>query len=74
MQGKLPKTVIVVTVDRIYYQCPKALVRSRLWSPDAQIPRSEVPTAGQIAQALDGEFDGAAYDRDYPERLKKTIY
>ncbi len=75
MQGKLPKTVVVITVDRIYYQCPKALVRSKLWSPDAQIARSEVPTAGQITEALhDGEFDGAAYDRDYPERLKKTIY
>lgn len=75
MQGKLPKTVIVVTVERIYYQCPKALVRSKLWSPDAQIPRSELPTAGQINEALlGGEFDGAAYDRDYPERLKNTIY
>ncbi len=75
MQGKPPKTVIVVTVDRIYYQCPKALVRSRLWSPDAQIPRSEAPTAGQINEALLGDaFDGAAYDRDYPERLNKTIY
>ena len=34
MHGKLPRCVLVVTVDRVYTQCPKALVRSRLWSPD----------------------------------------
>src|SRR6185503_3898843 len=32
MQGKLPKSVLVVTAERVYFQCPKALVRSRLWS------------------------------------------
>src|SRR5262245_768075 len=35
MQGKAPRTVLVVAVDRIYFQCPKALVRSRLWSKEA---------------------------------------
>ena len=44
MQGKAPKTVVVVTAERIYFHCPKALVRSRLWSADAQIARSELPS------------------------------
>ena len=48
MRGKLPKTVLVVTVERVYFQCPKALVRSRLWSADAQIARSELPSTGEI--------------------------
>jgi len=75
MQGKLPKIVLVVTVDRIYFQCPKALVRSRLWSQDAQISRSELPSPGEIIEALTkGAIDGAEYDRAYPQRLKETIY
>ncbi len=76
MQGKLPRSVLVVTVDRIYFQCQKALARSHLWSAGAQIPRSELPTAGQIMQALSapGEFDAASYDANYPEHMKKTIY
>jgi PPOX class probable FMN-dependent enzyme len=75
MQSKAPASVIVVTVDRIYYQCPKALVRSRLWAPEAQIPRSSLPTTGQMQRALVGEgFDAEAYDRDYPAHLKRTIY
>jgi PPOX class probable FMN-dependent enzyme len=75
MQGKAPASVIVVTVDSVYFQCQKALARSRLWEPDARIDRSTLPTAGQMAEALSVEaFDGAAYDAEYPERMKKTMY
>jgi hypothetical protein len=75
MQGKAPKTVLVVTAERVYFQCPKALVRSRLWSPGAQIKASDLPSAGEILQALSkGSIDGAAYDTAYPQRLKDTIY
>jgi len=74
MQGKLPRSVIEVTAEGVYFQCQKALVRSRLWSPEAQVERSELPTAGQMVQAISADFDGEAYDRAYPERLKSTIY
>jgi PPOX class probable FMN-dependent enzyme len=75
MQGKTPKTVLIVTAERVYFHCPKALVRSRLWSADAQIARSELPSTGEILQALTkGSFDGAAYDAAYPKRLEETIY
>ncbi len=75
MNGKTPRSVIIVTADRVYFQCQKALARSRLWDPDAQVERKELPTAGKILQSLSrDEFDGEAYDRNYPERLKKTIY
>jgi PPOX class probable FMN-dependent enzyme len=75
MEGKAPATVIVTTVDRIYYQCPKALVRSKLWDPETRIDRSSLPTTGQMQRALVGEsFDAEAYDRDYPAHMKRTIY
>ena len=75
MNGKTPRSVIIVTADRVYFQCQKALARSRLWDPEAQVERKELPTAGKILQSLSrDEFDGEAYDRNYPERLKKTIY
>jgi hypothetical protein len=67
--------VLVVTAERVYFQCPKALVRSRLWSQDAQVPRSELPSTGEILEAITNrEIDGAAYDAAYPQRLKETIY
>jgi PPOX class probable FMN-dependent enzyme len=75
MQGKLPRSVLQVTAERVYFQCPKALIRSRLWSADAQVPKSEMPSAGDIlAEITKGAVDGAAYDKAYPQRLKETIY
>lgn len=75
MQGKPPQSVVVANVDRIYYQCQKALSRSRLWAPETLVDRSELPTAGDINAALSPEpFDGAAYDAEYPERMKRTMY
>jgi PPOX class probable FMN-dependent enzyme len=74
-RGNAPRTALVVSVDRIYFQCPKALVRSRLWSADAQIARSDLPSTGEILEALTkGGIDGAAYDAAYPKRLDETIY
>ena len=75
MQGKLPRSVLVVTADRVYFQCSKALVRSRLWDPAAQIERSELPSTGEmIAELISEPFDAETYDRGYPEHMKKTIY
>lgn len=75
IQGKLPRSVLVVTVDRVYFQCQKALVRSRLWDVEAQILRSNLPSTGKMLAALSGDkFNGDEYDRNYPDHLKKTIY
>lgn len=75
MNGKLPKSVIVTTVDRAYFQCPKALIRSRLWDGDRHVDASSLPSTGTIMEALSQEpFDGAAYDATYPAHVEKTIY
>lgn len=75
INGKLPRSVLVVSVQRVYFQCQKALARSRLWDPDARVERSRLPTAGQILQALSGsDFDAANYDRGYSQYMRETIY
>lgn len=75
INGTLPRTVIVVTAERVYFQCSKALVRSELWNPAKQIARTSLPSTGTILAALtQGATDGVAYDQAYPERLRTTIY
>ncbi len=74
MQGKRPATVLRVHIDSVYFQCQKALARSRLWESETQIERSTLPSAGDMVKAIKADFDAAAYDADYPERMKKTIY
>src|SRR6478672_6023701 len=68
MHGKVPKCVVVVTAERVYTQCPKALVRSRLWSPDSLVDRSQLPSAGEMMADLSkGAIDAAEYDKAYPQ-------
>jgi uncharacterized protein len=67
--------VIVVTVERVYFQCSKAIVRSKLWEPSTRIDRKTLPTSGTILAGISGgKIGGPEHDRAYPERLKATIY
>jgi PPOX class probable FMN-dependent enzyme len=73
--SKVPACVIVITVESVYTQCPKAILRSKLWDPDTQIPRSALPTIGQMLHNITcGEIGGEAWDEAYVERVKETIY
>jgi uncharacterized protein len=73
--GKVPRSVIVVTVDRVYFQCAKAIVRSRLWDPAMQIERKTLPSSGTILAAISkGAIGGPEHDRTAAERMKATIY
>ena len=75
IDGKLPATVIVVTATSVYTQCPKALIRSHLWDATRHRDPSELPSVGQILEAItQGAFDGSAHDAAYPERVRQTIY
>ena len=75
LKGTVPRSVIVVTAERVYFQCPKALVRSELWNADKQVSRKTLPSTGTIlADITGGTVGGEQYDRDYPERLRTTIY
>jgi PPOX class probable FMN-dependent enzyme len=74
MEGKVPRSVIVVTAESVYTQCPKALVRSRLWDASQHLPESALPSSGTMIKALMKSFDGDTYDRNYPEHMKATIY
>jgi hypothetical protein len=80
MAGKLPACVIVVHVERIYFQCSRAVVRADLWNPAAHVARSALPSAGAILRNITAKndavetFDGDAYDRALPERVKATLY
>lgn len=75
VNNQLPRSVLVVTVESCFFQCAKALMRSKLWDPATQIARDSLPSNGTIlADITRGEFDGAAYDKIAPQRLKDTMY
>lgn len=75
MQGKAPRSVLAIAVEQVFFQCAKAIVRSKLWDPKIQVERSGLPTAGTIlAEISDGKLGGPEHDRIAPQRLKETIY
>jgi PPOX class probable FMN-dependent enzyme len=75
MEGKTPRTVLVATVETVFYQCAKAIVRSKLWDASRHVDRKTLPTAGIIlAELTGGRLGGVEHDRTAPDRLKATIY
>lgn len=75
VDGKLPRSVVVVTVESVYYQCSKALVRSKLWDPASRIERSALPSTGtMIGDISRGAIDAATYDRELPARIQAQLY
>jgi uncharacterized protein len=69
--NRRPKLVIVVTVGEVYFQCAKALMRSRLWSGE---PAPDLPTAGQFLRDADADFDAESYDSTYPEAAEERMW
>lgn len=75
VDGKPPKSVITIAVETVYFQCSRAILRSDLWNPDRHLPRSALPTAGQILAVLSqNRVGGEAYDKALPERVRTTLY
>jgi PPOX class probable FMN-dependent enzyme len=75
MDGKAPRTVIVMTVDEIYFQCARAIVRAELWNPDRRVDPADLPTPGQIlAEMSANRVGGEDYDRAWPERARQSLW
>jgi PPOX class probable FMN-dependent enzyme len=75
VNGKAPRSVLIVTAETAFYQCTKAIVRSKLWDPERQVDRKTLPSPGAILAALtDGKFGGPEHDRAAPQRVKETLY
>lgn len=75
VEDKAPRAVIVFTVEAIYFQCARAIVRSELWNPERHLAPESLPTPGQMLAALSQErVGGAEYDRTWNERARKTLW
>jgi uncharacterized protein len=75
VKEKPPRSVIIMTVDEMYFQCARAIVRADLWNPDKRIDPKTLPTPGQIlAEMSNNTVGGDEYDRAWPERARQTMW
>ncbi len=75
VDDKAPRSVVVVTVEAIYFQCARAIVRSDLWNPAKHVERASLPSPGEILAALtENRVGGADYDRAWADRARETLW
>ncbi len=75
VDGKPPRSVVVMTVEAIYFQCARAIVRSELWNPDRHVRPGNLPTPGRILAAIsEDRIGGDTYDRAWPERARQSLW
>jgi len=72
--GRHPRSVILVTIDEVYFQCARALLRSQLWNPERFADPGSLPTPGALLKAAKADFDKETYDREWPDRAAKTMW
>ncbi len=74
MDGKHPRSVTVITIDEVYFQCARALMRSDLWNPAHFVDPKSLPTPGTLLKAAKADFDKETYDREWADRAAKTMW
>jgi PPOX class probable FMN-dependent enzyme len=75
VNGKLPRSVLIVHIESIFFHCSKAIMRSKLWDAATKIDRKSLPSTGTIiAELSQGKLGGEKYDREAPERNKAKLY
>jgi PPOX class probable FMN-dependent enzyme len=73
--GKLPRSVIVVRVDTVFFQCSRAIFRSSLWDPAQHLDRGSLPSLGtMLADISKSRINAEKYDTGLYERLKSALY
>ena len=75
VEEKAPRSVLVLAVEAVYFQCARALIRSELWNPAHHVDPKSLPSAGQMLAALSqNTVGGETYDREWAGRAAKTMW
>ena len=74
MDGRHPRSMIVITIDEVYSQCARAVLRADLWNAEKFVAPGCLPTVGDMLKGVKATFDGEAYDREWPGRAAKTMW
>jgi predicted pyridoxine 5'-phosphate oxidase superfamily flavin-nucleotide-binding protein len=70
--GKHPRSIIQITIAEVYFQCAKALMRSKTWTAGDQ--SAGLPTPGQLVREQVSSFDATDYDTHYAARAVDRMW
>lgn len=71
--GKVPTSVLKISVREAYLHCAKAFMRSQLWDPAAQVERAVLPTLGEMLKDQIGLAEAESQEAMLV-RFKEAMY
>jgi predicted pyridoxine 5'-phosphate oxidase superfamily flavin-nucleotide-binding protein len=74
VNGKVPRSGILIAAEEIYFHCGKALIRSDLWNPDKHVKRSDFPSLGRILADQIGGVSVEEAERYTAESYRTRLY
>ncbi|MFZ3005656.1 MAG: pyridoxamine 5'-phosphate oxidase family protein [Phenylobacterium sp.] len=75
MEGQPPRCVIVISIETVFFQCARAVIRADLWNPAKHVDPARLPSAGQmLSAASSGAQGGDAYDAEWPARAAASMW
>lgn len=74
VDGRTPRTVLRVAVEEAFLHCAKAFMRSRLWAAQTQVPRTALPTMGEMLRDQIGQGGAAESQEDMVRRYLEVLY
>jgi uncharacterized protein len=74
VNGKVPRSGILVSAEEVYFHCGKALIRSDLWNPEKRVRRSDFPSLGRILADQIGGIDVEEAERYTADGYKNRLY
>jgi len=75
VDGKSPRSVVIIKPEAVYFQCGRAILRSKLWDKDAQGDATALPKPGEVLAWLsDNRIGGVEYDNSWEKRANETLW
>jgi len=75
VEGSVPRSVVVISVEAAYFQCARAIMRSDLWNPARFVDSTCLPSAGEmLAEVSNSRVGAAEYDRAWPARARASLW
>ena len=75
VDGKKPRSVMLIELREVFFHCTKALKRSGLWDPSKHVPRSAMPSFGQIIRdQMKLLIPAKLIDMGLKDDAKKNLY
>jgi uncharacterized protein len=74
VNGKPARAVVKILAEQVFFHCGKALIRSKLWKPEARQPTAGLATLGAALADQIGGMTAADAEEKVQESIRARLY